>query len=316
MIVDGHTDVIWALARERRKFSEESEIGHVDLPRLRKGNVIAAFFAVFPAWSDFDIYRGVDYWFSLLEQEENQLKQVKSIEDLEKCKNESKIGAVLHFEGSGGIDSEFLSLRNYYRLGLRSIGLSWSNLNRFATGVTFNMLTGESYNQDRGLTETGKELVKELNKIGIIVDVSHLNEKSFWDVIEQTNKPIIASHSNAYSICKHPRNLKDEQIKAIAETNGTIGINFCASFLSSEKKKDQIQLEDIRKHIDYIVNLVGINHVSFGSDYDGAIVPDIIKDVSHFPILVESLEKNGYSNKNLDKIKSENLMRVMKEVWK
>ncbi len=311
MIIDGHTDVLWALVRQNRKFSEESEIGHVDLPRLRKGKVLAAFFAVFPAWSDFDIYRGVDQWFSLIEHKDNQLKQVRSVEDLEKCKKENKVGAVLHFEGSGGIDSEFLTLKNYYRLGLRSIGLSWSNLNRFATGVTFNMLTGDSYNQDRGLTEVGKEFVKELNNLGVIIDVSHLNEKSFWNVVEQTNE-----HSNAYSICNHPRNLKDDQIQAIAETNGTIGINFCTSFLSSEKKKDQIQLEDIRKHIDYIVELVGINNISFGSDYDGATVPDIIKDVSFYPVLIEHLEKNGYNDKEIEKVKSENLIRVMKEVWK
>lgn len=316
MIIDGHTDVLWALTRERRKFSEKSETGHVDLPRLRKGNVLASFFAVFPAMSDFEIYKGVDQWFSLIEDQDNNLLQVKSAEDINKCKMKNKIGAVLHFEGSGGIDSEFLTLKNYYRMGLRSIGLSWSNVNRFATGVTFNMLSGESFEQDRGLTEIGKELVKELNNLGIIVDVSHLNEKSFWDVIDQTSKPIIASHSNAYSICNHPRNLKDEQIRAIAETNGTIGLNFCVSFLSSDKKKDQILLEDLKKHIDHIVELVGINHIGFGSDFDGATVPDVLKDVSYYPVLVDYLGKNGYNQEDIQKIESQNLLRVMKEVWK
>ncbi len=316
MIIDGHTDVLWALTRENRKFSEESDIGHVDLHRLRKGRVFAAFFAVFPARSDFDIYRGVDQWFSLIEDQDNSILQVKTVEDINKCKMNDKIGAVLHFEGSGGIDSEFLTLKNYYRLGLRSIGLSWSNVNRFATGVTFNMLSGESFEQERGLTDTGKELVKELNNLGIIADVSHLNEKSFWDVIDQTSKPIIASHSNVYAICNHPRNLKDEQIRAIAETNGTIGLNFCVSFLSDNKKKDQIQLEDLKKHVDYIVELVGIDHISFGSDYDGATVPDVVKDVSYYPVLVDYLETNGYNKEDLQKIESQNFLRVMKEVWK
>ncbi len=315
MIIDGHTDVLWALTRQERSFSEETDRGHVDLPRLRKGGVDAAFFAIFPGCSDFDIYRGVDQWFKLIEEPKNQLMQIKNISDFKKCLEKDKIGAILHFEGCGGLDSNFINLRNYYRLGLRSMGLSWSNVNRFATGVTYNHLTGEGYNLDRGLTTEGKELVHEMNKLGIIIDVSHLNDNSFWDVIEETNKPIIASHSNVYAVCEHFRNLKDDQIKAIAEKNGTIGLNFCVAFLHSTKKTEEIQLEDMRKHIDYIVDLVGVNHISFGSDYDGATVPDVVKDVSYFPILVEHLELNGYSKEDLDKITHKNFLRVMKEVW-
>lgn len=316
MIIDGHTDVLWALMREMRSFETESERGHVDLPRLRKGGVGAAFFAIFPSWSDFDIFRGVDQWFKLIEEPTNQLMQIKKVEDFEICKRENKIGVILHFEGSGGLDSNFINLRNYYRLGLRSMGLSWSNVNRFATGVTFNPRTGEGFNLDRGLTQEGRELVTEMNELGIIVDVSHLNEKSFWDVIDTTSKPVIASHSNAFSICNHFRNLKDEQIEAIAEVNGTIGLNFCVSFLHPEKKKEEIQLEDMRKHVDHIVNLVGINHISFGSDYDGATVPDVVKDVSYFPVLVEHLESNGYGSEDIEKISHKNFLRVMKDVWK
>ncbi len=316
MIIDGHTDVLWALSSQMRIFAKESERGHVDLPRMRKGGVGAAFFAIFPSWSDFDIARGIDQWFKLVENPNNQLMQIKKVEDFKKCKDENKVGAILHFEGSGGLDSTLMSLRNYYRVGLRSIGLSWSNVNRFATGVTFNRETGESLNLDRGLTSEGKELVEEMNNLGIIVDVSHLNENSFWDVIETTKKPIIASHSNAYSVCGHFRNLKDDQIKAIAEKNGTIGLNFCVSFLHSEKKAEEIQLEDMRKHIDHIVDLVGVNHISFGSDYDGATVPEIVKDVSYFPALVEHLAINGYSKEDLEKITYKNYLRVMKAVWK
>ncbi|MHA1198817.1 MAG: dipeptidase [Candidatus Heimdallarchaeaceae archaeon] len=315
MIIDGHTDALWALKREMRPFSEESDIGHVDLPRLKKGGVGAAFFAIFPSWSDFDIYRGVDQWFKLVENPKNQLKLIKKVEDLKKCQSENKVGAILHFEGSGGLDSDLINLRNYYRLGLRSMGLSWSNVNRFATGVAYNPRTGEGLDLDRGLTSEGRELVKEMNDLGIIVDVSHLNEKSFWDVVEATTKPIIASHSNAYTVCGHFRNLKDDQIKAIAEKNGTIGLNFCVAFLHSEKQKEEIQLEDMRKHIDYIVDLVGIDHISFGSDYDGATVPDVVKDVSYFPILVKHLEDNGYSQDDIEKISSKNFLRVISDVW-
>ncbi len=308
MIIDGHTDVLYTLRRQQRQFSEESEIGHVDLPRLKKGNVLAAFFAIYPAVSDYVLSRGVDDWFKLVNAPENALFQIKKIEDLDQCKKDNKVGAILHFEGSGGIDSEFHNLRNYYRLGLRSMGLSWSNLNKFATGV--------GKDPERGLSAEGKELVKEMEALGIIVDISHLNEKSFWDVINTASKPLIASHSNAYSLCDHIRNLKDEQIEAIRDINGTIGVNFVKSFLISKEKQDEITLETIKNHIDKIVELAGINHVSFGSDYDGATVPDVVKDVSYFPILLEYLEENGYTKKELEKLSEDNYKRVMKSVWK
>ena len=110
--------------------------------------------------------------------------------------------------------------------------------------------------------------------------------------------------------------MKDEQIRAIAETNGILGLNFCVSFLSSDKKKEQIQLEDLKNHIEHIVELVGINHIGFGSDFDGATVPDVMKDVSYYPVLVDYLDKNGYNKEDIQKIESQNFLRVMKEVWK
>ena len=128
MIIDGHIDVFYSIPIQKRVFSEESERGHVDLPRLKKGNVLAAFFAVFPANSDYYLYMGVDNWFKFVENKQNELLQIVTVDDLELCRKEKKIGAILHFEGSGGIDSEFHNLRNYYRLGLRSMGLSWFDM--------------------------------------------------------------------------------------------------------------------------------------------------------------------------------------------
>ncbi|MHA2255911.1 MAG: dipeptidase [Candidatus Heimdallarchaeaceae archaeon] len=307
MIIDGHVDVLFALQRQQRSFSKESEVGHVDLPRMKRGDVLAAFFAIYPTASNYSISRGVDYWFQLVNDPENELIHIKKIEDFEKCKKEDKVGAILHFEGSGGLESEFHNLRNYHKLGLRSMGLSWTNLNQFATGVGMD--------EKRGLTSEGKQLVEEMEELGIIVDVSHLNEKSFWDIIDCSSKPFIASHSNAYSLCDHIRNLKDEQIEAIRDSKGTIGINFCVSFLSSELKKDEITLETIKNHIDYVVDKAGINHVSLGSDYDGATVPTVVKDISFYPKLLDYLEENGYNNSDLNKIKHENFMRVMKACW-
>ncbi|MHA1346641.1 MAG: dipeptidase [Candidatus Heimdallarchaeaceae archaeon] len=308
MIIDGHTDVLYALFRQQREFHVESVLGHVDLPRLKKGGVVAAFFAIFPAWSDYDIARGVDAWFNLVENSVNSLIHIKKFEDIAKCKKEDKVGAILHFEGSGGIDEDFYKLRSFHRLGLRSMGLSWSNVNKFATGVG----TGET---ERGLTYLGKELVSEMERLGVIVDVSHLNEKSFWDVVDVAKKPFIASHSNSFTINEHERNLKDDQILAIGQTNGTIGINFCDLFLSTKLKNEDIGLDIIKNHIDKIVELSGIDNVSLGSDYDGASVPKIMKDVSYYPLLITYLEENGYSTQELEKITHKNFLRIMKECW-
>ncbi len=307
VIIDGHIDVTFALQLQNREFSARSDIGHVDLPRMREGNVSAALFAVYPASSNFSISSGVDYWFKLVENPENSLMQIRNLDDFEKARQSDKIGAILHFEGAGGLDSEFVMLRNFHRLGLRSMGLSWSNMNQFATGI--------GTIEERGLTSEGKALVSEMQSLGILVDVSHLNEKSFWDVVEITGKPIIASHSNAYSICNHVRNLKDEQIQAIRDTNGTIGINLCTMFLDPQKREeDHITFELIKKHFDHIVEKAGINHISLGSDYDGATVPSILKDISYYPKLLEFL-RNTYSRKDIDKIAYQNFLRVFKATW-
>ena len=270
--------------------------------------MIAAFFAIYPAWSDFDIARGVDAWLNLVENPINSLLHIKKVEDIAKCRDEDKIGAILHFEGSGGIDEEFFKLRSYHRLGLRSMGLSWSNVNKFATGVG-------TREKKRGLTYLGKELVVEMEKLGIIVDVSHLNEKSFWDVVEVAKKPFIASHSNSFSVSDHERNLKDDQILAIGEANGTIGVNFCDLFLSTKLKNEDIGLDVIKEHIDKIVELAGINSISLGSDYDGASVPEVMKDVSYYPELIKYLEENSYKKQELEKITHGNFLRIMKECW-
>lgn len=302
-IIDGHIDTIHSLSRHPRDFFQRSEVGHVDLPRMREGGVIAAFFAVFPASNSFAIAKGVDQYFSLID--DKNLVQIRSFEDFKVARN-GKIGAILHFEGAGGLDTEFLNLRNYYRLGLRSMGLAWSEQNKFATGVGFK----------GGLTAEGRELVKEMENLGIIVDVSHLNESSFWDVVEIASKPIIASHSNAYSICPHPRNLKDEQIKAIAELEGTIGVNFAENFLSEKKNEYEIELDDIYAHIEHIINVGGIDYISFGSDFDGAKVPLILKDISCYPKLLTFLEEKGFSKVEIEKIAHKNFLRVCRKVWK
>ncbi|UJG41412.1 MAG: dipeptidase [Candidatus Heimdallarchaeum aukensis] len=309
-IIDTHMDsFVSGNQYAPRDFGKKTNIGHVDYYRLKEGNVSAGFFAVYPAHSDYLLNWGTNAWFEILENYPEYFCQIKKFNDLKKVQSSEKVGAILHFEGSGGIDSEFNNLKNFYRIGLRSMGITWSNMNRFGTGV--------GTNKDRGLTAEGKELVQEMNRLGIIVDVSHLNEKSFWDVIEVSNKPVIASHSNAWEICNHKRNLKDDQIEAIKESGGTIGLNLCISFLKEKvEKPEKIGFKHIIKHINYIVKKAGIDHLTLGSDFDGARVPEVIKDVSYYPNLIRILEGEGYSSEDIEKITHKNIERVIKKVWK
>ncbi|QEE15151.1 dipeptidase [Promethearchaeum syntrophicum] len=313
-VIDGHIDTLLALKQQGRTFSQRSDKGHCDLHRMKEGNVSAALFAIWPGMTKKNLINGMDAWFKLLNNPENQLYHIKNIDDFSKAENSKKIGAILHFEGAGGIDKDFALLRLGYQLGLRSMGLSWSNVNKFATGALF-----EQEQEDRGLTELGKELLHTGQKMGITIDVSHLNDPSFWDAIEITRKPLIASHSNCRSICSHQRNLTDKQIIAIHEKHGTIGLNLSVIFLSEEHKKTKIPVElpfeVLKSHIDHIVKITDINTVAIGTDFDGTTVPTNLSGVNDLPLFFNYLLENGYSEQDLKKLGSENLLRVFKDTW-
>jgi len=313
-VLDGHIDTIKKSSRDKRNFSVRSEIGHYDIPRMEEGNVQAAIFAIYPASSINRILKGLDLWFKFVFNPINKLMQIKRIDDFAKIQASGKRGAILHFEGVGGIDKTFRLLRIGYRLGLRTMGLSWSNVNKFATGVMFN-----DPQKETGLTKEGIKLVAEAQSLGITIDVSHLNEPSFWDVYEITEKPIFASHSNARAIVNHPRNLTDEQIKAIHEKHGTVGINFVMGFLNAKEPgmyNYNLNFDSIKKHIDHLVEIASIDIVAIGSDFDGAATPTCVKDCSRFPRLWDYLLENGYSEQDIEKISHANLLQVFKETWK
>ncbi|MBD3226564.1 MAG: membrane dipeptidase [Candidatus Lokiarchaeota archaeon] len=308
-IIDCHMDLTYGLKNNPRNFYERSEIGDFDLPRLREGKVSAAFFAIYPATNYYYLMAGVDTWFNVVENPKNQLMLIKDVDDLENAKKNKKIGAILHIEGAGAIDTQFSILRNLHRLGLRSIGITWSDSNIYGTGVATDI--------NRGLTDEGKSLVKEMEKLGIIVDASHLNETSFWDLVDTINKPFIASHSNARLICNTERNLNDEQMKALADCKGVVGITFCNTFLQENNPTpENITFEQIKEHIDHMVEITGIDFIALGSDFDGAKTPQIIKDVSHYPKLINFLLENGYSKQDVKKIAHKNIQRIFNSVWR
>ncbi len=313
-IIDGHTDVLYSLPQQMRKFNQESERGHVDLPRLKRSNVRAMFFAIYPGVNQYYILKGARNLIDLVEEPKNELMFIKKASDLEKAEKEKKIGVIFHIEGIGGFDTEFHMLNLFYHLGLRSFGITWSDSNIFGTGSSFVPGAPED---TRGITAEGKELIKEANKLGVIVDVSHLSDKSFWDVLEVTNKPIIASHSCCRAISPHARNLTDDMLKALADNGGVMGINFSNAFLREDcARETDTPYTKVIDHIDHVVNLVGPDHVGFGSDFDGTGIPDEIKDVTGFNKLVKELEKRKYSEEEINKICHGNFQRIFKKVWK
>ncbi|MHA1555951.1 MAG: dipeptidase [Candidatus Heimdallarchaeota archaeon] len=313
-VIDGHTDVLLALIQQRRKFSEESDRGHVDFPRMKKGNVIAAFFAIWPGVNQYYIQKGTRQLLELIEDPKNNAMFIKKPEDLEKADKEGKIGVIYHIEGIGGFDSELHLLNILYRLGLRSLGITWSDMNIFGSGSSFDPNIPED---TRGITGEGRELILEANKLGIIVDVSHLSDKSFWDVLDISKKPIIASHSSCRAISPVSRNLTDDMIKALADNGGVMGINFGNMFLREDcKRNDDTPYTKIIDHIDHVNNLVGPNYVAFGSDFDGTGVPAEVKDVTGFNKLVAEMEERGYSNEDINKICHGNFVRIFKKVWR
>ncbi len=225
------------------------------------------------------------------------------------------IGMVLHVEGAEAIDTGLNSLEVLYAAGLRSLGLVWSRPNAFAEGVPFKF--PESPDTGPGLTGPGRDLVQACNEIGVVVDLSHLNEKGFWDVAKLSGTPLVASHSNAHALCPHTRNLTDEQLDAVAASGGIVGVNFGVAFLTEHGPAvdTSVSASEIVRHFVYLAGRMGVDHVGFGSDFDGTRIPDEIGSVAGLPKLVELLRKE-FSEDDLERITHRNWFRVLDETWR
>ena len=211
----------------------------------------------------------------------------------------------MHIEGAEAISSNFDSLEILYSLGLRSIGPVWSRPNIFAHGVPFSFPS--TPDTGPGLTSLGKELIKKCNNLNIVIDLSHLNEKGFWDVAKISNKPLVATHSNAHEICPHSRNLTNKQLQAIKDSDGIVGLNLATAFLRPDgKMEEDTDLENLLRHFDHLINFLGEDNVAIGSDFDGAKVPLKIKNLIGMNNLKEYLLNKGYSVDLIKKIFSEN----------
>lgn len=347
-IFDGHNDVLLQLHRPRpgkqRGFFERGEHGHLDLPRAVEGNFGGGFFACYvpnpkEEWSveaalnitedghevapapplDPDRARNevlamASRLFRIEDESEGGLKVVHSAAEIEECLREGVIAAVLHVEGAEAIGPDLAELEVLYRAGLRSIGPVWSRSNIFGHGVPFRF--PDSPDTGPGLTEAGKRLVRECDRIGVMVDLSHLNERGFWDVAELTDKPLVATHSNAQALCPATRNLTDRQLDAIRDSGGVVGVNFAVAFLREDGKEEpETPISEIVRHVDYLVGRMGLDHVGLGSDFDGATIPRELPDASGLPKLVDELRRRSYGEAELRKLANGNWLRVLREVW-
>lgn len=310
--VIGHTDTLMNLMQaDNYDFYKLNTNYHIDLPRLKKADVGIQVFAVFveekfkPYYAVQRTLQIIDKFYIIVEKSDD-IVLIKDYDDIKLASQRNKLGAILAVEGADGV-FDLSALRNLYRLGVRMLSLTWNNRNHLADGVGEVIANG-------GLTKAGRDLIKEMNNLHMIIDVSHINKKGFWDIIRYSSQPILASHSNANSICRHPRNLDDEQLHAIAAKNGLVGINFCPIFLTKNKKSE---IKDIIKHIDYIKDLIGSNYISLGTDFDGIMTtPEGMEDVSNLTRLQEELIKYGYSESEIKKIFYKNYLNFLEKIWK
>jgi membrane dipeptidase len=253
--------------------------------------------------------------FRLEDRSQGQLKVVRNVVELENCIHTGVHAAILHFEGAEAIDPELNSLEVFYRAGLRSLGPVWSRPTIFAHGVPFGYPL--SPDTGPGLTDLGKELVKACNRLGIMLDLSHLNEKGFWDVARLSDAPLVATHSNVHELCRSTRNLTDKQLDGIKASGGLVGLNFGVNDLRADAAREpNTPLEVLVQHIDHLVERLGIDGVALGTDFDGTTIPSAIGDAAGVPKFLDVLRAHGYDDTSLRKIGYENWLRVLGKTWK
>ncbi len=344
VIFDGHNDALLKLHNAGGLAACESFLtgceGAIDVPSAREGGFAGGMFAVFvPSPTDlatkFDEMTKDHYdlplpdpidWedaFPVVMSQAAILFELEARGALTICRTaadiratfaQGKMAAVFHIEGAEAIDQDFHTLDVLYQAGLRSIGPVWSRPTIFGHGVPFRYpSTGDT---GPGLTDHGLRLVKRCDALNIMLDLSHLNEAGFWDVARHSTKPLVATHSNAHSICPHSRNLTDKQLAAIRESDGMVGLNFAVAFLREDGKMlADVPIEQMLRQLDHLIEHVGEERVGFGSDYDGAVVPEALTSCAGLPNLRQAMENHGYDDALITKLCHGNWLRVLEKTW-
>jgi membrane dipeptidase len=312
-VFDGHNDMLyqlWTRGDQKGQLflsGEPSNPLSITHHKVKEGGLAGGLFAIFvPANKNVKGTRNLSqpeafqYTLDMLaiadylnDAHGHSFRICRNKSDIIKAEKEGAIAAVLHIEGAEAIGADLTEIEQLSSRGIRSIGPLWSRPNIFGQGVPFNY--PGSPDQGSGLTANGKALVKECDAAGIMLDVSHLNEAGFWDIAKISNQPIIASHSNAHSLCPSPRNLTDRQLDAIAERGGLVGVCFATAYLREDGARDRdTSLDLILRQFDYLISRVGEDNVAFGSDFDGAVLPASLSDAAALPTLITAMQAYGF----------------------
>jgi membrane dipeptidase len=355
-IFDGHNDALLRLYRrggpdKPRAFLEGMGKGQLDLPMAQEGGFAGGLFAVFvppakgngagattsaneagaealPRSTDLGaplppavdlaaaqrVALGMVALLVRIEREsQGRVRICRSVEDIRACLKQGAMAAVLHIEGAEAIDENLEMLEVLHQTGLRSLGPVWSRPNAFGHGVPFRLSSPDT---GPGLTDLGKELVRTCNRLRIMVDLSHLNARGFWDVAAISDAPLVATHSNAHAISPHSRNLTDQQLAAIGKTGGAVGVNFATAFLREDGRMEpDTPIELVLDHAEHILKHVGEDGVCFGSDFDGAVIPAGLRNAAGLQTLVALMRQRSYGERLIDKICWKNWLRVLERTW-
>ena len=316
--IDLHCDTISELMQDKNRHLLDAPL-QINLKHLKEGNCLLQCFAMFvylkktPKPFEYCIEM-IDRYYEELNRYSDAIAPVLHYSDIERNQKNGKISSLLTIEEGGVVEGNLSFLRTFHRLGVRMICLNWN----FINGVghpNFTLTEHPDFktpNQTDGLTPFGIEMVQEMNRLGIIVDVSHLSDKGFYDCIKYSTKPIVASHSNARGVCNHVRNLTDDMIIKLAENGGVMGMNFCADFLNENNEIGKDTIPCVLEHMQYIKKLVGVDVIALGSDFDG-IDPNIsMRNASFYPKLFDEMRAQHFTEEEIEKIAYKNFLRVLK----
>ena len=344
-IFDGHNDAVQHLREYRpggRDFLARSDDGHLDLPRAREGGLIGGLFAMFakpehppegdliktgsgyevrlagaldPAYARGRIDAQLQALNRVVDRADGEIRWARNVDEIESGKRDGAFLIVLHMEGAEAIGPDLDNLERLYAAGLRSLGLVWSRPNIFGHGVPFAY--PRSPDTGPGLTPAGRELVRACNHLKIMVDLSHLNERGFWDVAALSDAPLVTTHACAHAICPSTRNLTDRQLDAVRASNGVVGFNLCVNDVRPDARLDaDTPLDTVVHHLTYLVDRLGEDCVALGSDFDGAVMPAPIMDASGLRHLVTALRAEGFDDVGVRKLCMENWLRVFRLTWR
>ncbi len=312
VIIDTHCDTLGRVYEGQRRLGEASRLGQFDLPRARAGGLTCELLATF-----MDTCRSgsgirqtlhyIDIFYQELDAYPDLALLALSTADIARAKAEGKVALMLSMEGAEGLEGDMRALRVFYRLGLRCLGLTWNRRNEAADGLGERRSGG-------GLTEFGVELVKECNRLGIVLDLAHLAPAGVQDVLALSEAPVVATHANCHALWPHPRNLTDAQLEGIARSGGVVGVTPVPPFLGPDECHSRLDV--LLNHVDHMLTVMGENHVGLGLDFDGVgdIRTEGLEDIAKLPNLTQALAERGHNESTIRKILGENFLRVFKAV--